>query len=193
MKKTLIALSLLACSALTPAMASDSVGVGLEYNNNYTLGASYTHQYDFGFSLGASVANVFNTDQNRIPASLTGTRFEGKAGQNLNLYLFNLYGQVGLGYEYTGSGNFAYYQGTAGLNTNLSDTLTWNTVKYRYRDSFDEAVGFKTQRLETGVTWDALPDTDVSFGAFHDWNGAVVINQASAELTGVEVGLSHKF
>lgn len=176
------------------AYAADTVSATLEYNRSYEVTAAWNHVFDEGTSLGASTATQFgSTKLFSTPSVVNGTRFEANAGQELNVSIFKLYVQGGVGYKFSSLKNFPYYQGTAGIDTALTNNWTWNTVKFRYRDSFNGSQdAFRTERLSTGATYKGLGFVDVSAGVFDDLPQTYTFQSVRGG-AGVFVGVSHSF
>ena len=183
MKRFLLAalLTLPLMFGASTAMAKDTVGASVEFDRSYDVSGSYEHVYDEGTTLGASVSTLFGSG-----ATLSGTRYEGQVGQNLNVLAFQLYGRAGIGGEFTTGNNFAYYQANAGLNVDLTDSLAWNAVNFRYRDAFDHNQNFRSERVRSGLTYEVLPDLALSAGGYYDLPLA-----GKPSDVGLIVGVSH--
>ena len=67
---------------------------------------------------------------------------------------------VGIGERMQRPTNFGYYALYASGNIELTDQFTWNTVAYRYRNSFDSVHNFGSHQLGTGLTW-SINDTNL--------------------------------
>lgn len=171
--------------AAVPAFGADSVSANLEYNQLFDVNANFTHTFDEGTTVGGNIESSFGTHH-----ELSGTMFSASLGQTADVSIFHAYGYGSLGADFTQLRNFGYYEGVAGLDTHITDSLTWNTAKFRYRAGFNSSDLLQTERLQTGLTLNVLPGVDVSAGFFHDFHSWDFSTASFKENDGVVVGIS---
>ena len=169
-------------AAITSDRQEDDLGV--PQSTKITLGAA--HAFDMGVILGASV-------------EYSDTAFKDSATTNLEATLgyrlhvnddLSLIGSVGLGGRFQSEGtgdDIAYYVLRAGADWDITDTVTWNAVAFRYRDGFKTSDDYLTPQLATGVSFKIDEHNSISTRVEYNWK------DWTPNTVGFAVGFGHTF
>ena len=141
------------------------------FNSGWTFGGSFEYN-DHPFSTRAS-QNLEGTIGYRIP--LTSA--------------LSLFGSGGLGEHWRErpSAEFPYYVLRVGADLDLSHSVTWNVVTFRYRDAFNPSDNFNTPQLATGVSFKLDEQRTITTKIVRNWR------DGSPSSTGVAVGFKQGF
>jgi hypothetical protein len=158
--------------------------IGVPQSAKVTVNASHT--FDIGIILGGSLqySNTAFSDSATVNAETTvGYRF------HLNDML-SVIASVGVGERLQASGtgdDIAYYVLRTGANVKLNDTVTWDAIAFRYRDSFDADDDYLTPQLATGFTFKLDEHNSVSTKVQYNWK------DWNPDTIGFEMGYAYAF
>ena len=141
------------------------------FNSGWTFGGSFEYN-DHAFSTRAS-QNLEGTVGYRFP--LTSA--------------LSVFGSGGLGEHWRErpSAEFPYYVLRVGADLDLSHSVTWNVVTFRYRDAFNPRDNFNTPQLATGVSFKLDEQRTITTKIVRNWR------DGSPSSTGVAVGFKQGF
>ena len=158
--------------------------IGVPQTAKVTVNASHT--FDIGIILGGSLqySNKAFSDSATVNAETTlGYRFHLHDTLSINA-------SVGVGERMQVSGvgdDIAYYVLRTGANIKLNDTVTWDAVAFRYRDSFDTDDDYLTPQLATGFTFKLDEHNSVSTKVQYNWK------DWNPDTIGFEIGYAYAF
>jgi hypothetical protein len=141
------------------------------FANGLILGGSFEYR-DQAFSQEMT-QNLEGTLGYRVPLT-SGLSIWGSAG-------------VGERWQENPSTSFPYYVARVGADLDLTQTVTWNVITFRYRNSFDPNDNFDTPQLATGFTCKVDAQRAITF--------KVERNQrdGTPSSTGVSIGFKQGF
>ena len=173
---------------------SSSVGVTITSNRdegdfsipkNLQYQLSGEHTFIDGLILGGSFQYTDTAFSDR-----TSQNLEGSIGYRLPLnFGFSLIGTAGLGEHWRENPNasFPYYVLRVAVDFTLNQDITWNTISYRFRDSFDHSDNYDTPQVATGFTFKLDAQSSISAKITRNWKDG----QPSS--TGVSLGFKQRF
>jgi hypothetical protein len=141
------------------------------FANGFILGGSFEYN-DHAFSRRAS-QNLEGTTGYRIPINSA----------------LSVFGSGGLGEhwrEHPGA-EFPYYVLRVGADLDLSHSVTWNIITFRYRDAFNPSDNFNTPQVATGVSFKLDEQRTVTTKIVRNWR------DGSPSSTGVALGFKQGF
>jgi hypothetical protein len=109
------------------------------------------HTFANGLILGGS----FEYRDQAFSPEMT-QNLEGTIGYRVPLTpALSIWGSAGAGERWQENPNmaFPYYVARVGADLDLTQTVTWNVVTFRYRNAFDPNDNFDTPQLATGFTF----------------------------------------
>ncbi len=184
----------LACSVRGATADSNTIGVQItsdrEPNNfadpkNTKYELNGAHTFSSGWTLGGSFEYNDHAFRNRASQNLEGT-----IGYRIPINLaFSVFGSGGLGEhwrEHPGA-EFPYYVLRVGADLDLSRTVTWNIITFRYRDAFNPSDNFNTPQVATGFSFKLDEQRTVTTKIVRNWR------DGSPSCTGVALGFKQGF
>ena len=146
--------------------ATDKYGYSDRNKNTYNV--TFSHNIGGGFSLGAKAGTTQAYDQGAIAQNI-----EGQAGYALPAFAgVALSGKVGVGERFTNGTDYAYYAAYGNADYKINDAIAINAVQYRYRSAFDDAVGYKSHQIGTGVTYSFADKQSVYAKVYRNYDNA---------------------
>ena len=82
---------------------------------------------------------------------------------------------------------FPYYVARVGADLDLTQTVTWNVITFRYRNSFDPNDNFDTPQLATGFTCQVDAQRAITFKVERNRR------DGTRSSTGVSIGFKQGF
>jgi hypothetical protein len=152
-------------------------------NTKYELNG--THTFSNGWNLGGSFQ--YNNDAFRDRRS---QNLEGTIGYRVPLNTaVAVFGSAGLGEHWRQNPDieFPYYVLRAGADLDLTHTVTWNVITFRYRDGFNPSDHFNTPQLATGFSFKVDEQRTVTTKIMRNWR------DGSPSSTGVALGFKQGF
>ena len=149
----------------------------------YELNGAYT------FHSGVIFGGLFQYND-RAFSDRTRQNLEGTIGYRAQLLrVFSLTGSAGVGehWRQNPSAAFPYYVLRAAVDLVLNQTVTWNVVSLRYRDSFDRNDHYNTPQVATGFTYKLNEQVSVTAKIMRNWR------DGDPSSTGVSLGFKQTF
>jgi hypothetical protein len=144
-----------------------------------------THTYDNGLFL----TGLFQYSDTAFSAK-TSQNLEGAIGSTiLANAAVSIWGSAGLGehWRQNPSTAFPYYVFRVGADVDLSKTLTWNVVSFRYRDAFDPNDNYNTPQVATGFTYKLEEQSTITAKVMRNWK------DGAPSSTAISLGFKQKF
>lgn len=146
--------------------ATDKYGYSDRKNNTYNV--TFSHNIGGGFSLGAKAGTSQTYDQGAIAQNI-----EGQAGYALPAFSgVAVSGKVAVGERFTNGSDFAYYAAYGNADYKINDAIAINAFQYRYRSAFDDANGYKSHQIGTGVTYSFADKQSVYAKVYRNYDNA---------------------
>jgi len=183
-----------ACSVRGASANSSTVGVQItsdrEPSNfadpkNTKFELNGAHTFNSGWTLGGSFEYNDHAFSNRASQNLEGT-----IGYRIPINpALSVFGSGGLGEHWRErpSAEFPYYVLRVGADLDLSRTVTWNVVTFRYRDAFNPSDNFNTPQVATGVSFKLDEQRTITTKVMRNWR------DGSPSSTGVALGFKQGF
>jgi hypothetical protein len=152
-------------------------------NTKYELNGAHT--FSSGWTLGGSLEYNDHAFRRRASQNLEGT-----IGYRIPINLaFSVFGSGGLGEHWREhpSAEFPYYVLRVGADLDLSRTVTWNIITFRYRDAFNPGDNFNTPQVATGFSFKLDKHRTVTMKIVRNWH------DGSPSSTGVALGFKQGF
>lgn len=152
-------------------------------NTKYEINASHT--VDSGLIFGGSFQYTDTTFSNR-----TSQNLEATIGYRVPFNVaFSVTGSAGLGEHWQQDPDtaFPYYVLRIAADFKLNQTITWNVISYRFRDSFDRNDNYDTPQIATGVTFNVDAQSSISAKIMRNWK------EGEPSSTGVSLGFKQRF
>lgn len=132
----------------------------------------YNLGYDRNVGGGASVGFAFGTTQGYPNGDLNQT-IEGKVGYSKAIFdsVTARFG-AGIGERFTNGANYTFYALRTGVDYKVTDNLTWNTIGYQFRSTFDSAYhgDYQNHDLRTGVSYSFAKNHSVSTSFYRSFD-----------------------
>ncbi len=143
------------------------------------------HTFDSSFILGGSFQYSDRAFSNRASQNLEGTLGYRAPLNNA----FSLTGSAGIGerWRQNPSAAFPYYVLRIGADVDLSQTLTWNVISFRYRNAFDPNDNYNTPQVATGFTCKVDEQRAITAKIMRNWR------DGAPSSTGVSLGFKQGF
>jgi len=163
-----------AAAAAPASVDSLTVTYGQDLANNFGTKADDVYQLAYKHSLGGgfSIGGMAQTTQ--VSGSNLKQNLEAQAGYALPAIAgVSLSGKAGIGERFIDTGNFAYYAAYGNADYKVTDSMTFNTIQYRYRNAFDAAANsYQSHQIGTGVTFDITPTYSISAKVARNYDSA---------------------
>jgi hypothetical protein len=143
------------------------------------------HTFSSGWTLGGSFEYNDHAFSNRASQNLEGT-----IGHRIALApALSAFGSGGLGEHRRErpSAEFPYYVLRVGADLDLSHSVTWNVITFRYRDAFNPSDNFYTPQVATGVSFKLDEQRTITTKIMRNWR------DGSPSSTGVALGFKQGF
>jgi hypothetical protein len=143
------------------------------------------HTFANGLILGGS----FEYRDQAFSREMT-QNLEGTLGYRVLLTSdLSIWGSAGVGerWQENPSTSFPYYVSRVGADLDLTQTLTWNVITFRYRNSFDPNDNFDTPQLATGFTYKVDGQRAITFKVERNRR------DGTPSSTGVSIGFKQGF
>jgi hypothetical protein len=143
------------------------------------------HTFANGLILGGS----FEYRDQAFSPEMT-QNLEGTIGYRVPLTsALSIWGSAGVGerWQENPSTSFPYYVARVGADLDLTQTVTWNVITFRYRNSFDPNDNFDTPQLATGFTCKVDPQRAITFKVERNRR------DGTPSSTGVSIGFKQGF
>jgi len=183
-----------ACSVRGASANSSTVGVQItsdrEPSNfadpkNTKFELNGAHTFNSGWTLGGSFEYNDHAFSNRASQNLEGT-----IGYRIPINpALSVFGSGGLGEHWRErpSAEFPYYVLRVGADLDLSRTVTWNIITFRYRDAFNPGDNFNTPQVATGFSFKLDEHRTVTTKIVRNWH------DGAPSSTGVALGFKQGF
>jgi hypothetical protein len=183
-----------ACSVRRAAADGNTIGVQItsdrEPSNfadpkNTKFEFNGAHAFANGFTLGGSFEYNDHAFSSRASQNLEGT-----IGYRIPLNpVLSVFGSGGLGEHWREhpSAEFPYYVLRVGADLDLTRSLTWNVITFRYRDAFNPSDNFNTPQVATGFSFKLDEQRTVTTKIVRNWR------DGSPSSTGVALGFKQGF
>jgi len=102
----------------------------------------------------------------------TSQNLEGAIGSTVPVNVAaSIFASAGLGehWRQNPSTAFPYYVFRVGADVDLSETVTWNVVSFRYRDAFDPNDHYNTPQVATGFTYKLEEQSSITAKIMRNW------------------------
>ncbi len=152
-------------------------------NTKFELNGAHT--FNSGWTLGGSFEYNDHAFSNRASQNLEGT-----IGYRIPLTsALSVFGSGGVGEHWRErpSAEFPYYVLRAGADLDLTRSVTWNVVTFRYRDAFNSSDNFNTPQVATGVSFKLDAQRTITTKIVRNWR------DGSPSSTGVALGFKQGF
>jgi len=154
-------------------------------NMKYELNGA--HAFANGWNVGGSF--VYN---DHAFSSRASQNLEGTIGYRLPLnQALSVFGSGGLGEHWREhehpNNEFPYYVLRVGADLDLTRTVTWNVITFRYRDAFNPSDNFNTPQVATGFSFKLDEQRTVMTKIMRNWH------DGSPSSTGVALGFKQGF
>jgi len=143
------------------------------------------HTFDSGLILGGSFEY-----RDRAFSPRTSQNLESTVGYRVPANnALSIFGSAGLGehWRQNPSAVFPYYVLRVGADLDLSRSLTWNVITFRYRNAFDSNNNYNTPQVATGFTFKVDERRAITATLVRNWRGG------APSSTGVSLGLKQNF
>jgi hypothetical protein len=143
------------------------------------------HTFANGLILGGS----FEYRDQAFSPEMT-QNLEGTIGYRVPLTpALSILGSAGAGerWQENPSTSFPYYVARVGADLDLTQTVSWNVITFRYRNSFDPNDNFDTPQLATGFTYKVDGQRAITFKVERNRR------DGTPSSTGVSIGFKQDF
>jgi hypothetical protein len=154
-------------------------------NTKYELNGAHT--FANGWNVGGSFVYTDHAFSSRASQNLEGT-----VGYRIPLnQALSVFGSGGLGEHWREhehpNNEFPYYVLRVGADLDLSHSVTWNVITFRYRDAFKPSDNYNTPQVATGLTLKLDEQRSLIGKVMRNWH------DGSPSSTGVALGFKQGF
>lgn len=145
------------------------------------LPVDIAHTFANGVMIGGSIEPQIKSGSDDATYDLEGTV---GYGWKLN-DVISIGGSAGVGERFTGEFAFPYYVLRVRADIEFSERWTWNTITYRFRDSFESSNDYNTPEVATGFSFKVDDSHSISVKYYYSWKEGTPEDQG--------IGIGYKF
>jgi hypothetical protein len=152
-------------------------------NMKYELNG--THTFTNGLIVGGSLQYNDREFSDRTRENLEGT-VGYRLPMSATLSLSTSFG-IGEHWRQNPDAEFPYYVLRVGTDLQVTKTVTWNVISFRYRDAINPSEHYNTPQVATGVSFDLNDTNSISAKIMRNWR------DGTTSSTGISLGWRRKF